>query len=168
MANRTACAVATLAALMTALSVPGNAAGTIVRARFSFDALATCTQPAVQNFAVHAKGSGTLSTDRTATLDMSSNIEGRESYTAKLGGRPAEAVGGSASLRVLSRHTLRAVREYPNNSIIATMTVVGNSCTLRIENRMKPGKRQYTFYGQGGTVAYCSQPRITRTQCTPY
>ncbi len=167
MTIQAAYAVATLAALTMTLPVSGNAAGTLVRARFSFDAVATCTQPAVQNFPVHAEGSGTLSTDRTATLDMSSNIQGTESYTAKLGGRPTEALGGSASLRVVSRHTLRAVREYPNNSIIATMTVIGNSCTLRIENRLKRGKRQYTFYGQGG-VAYCSQPRITHTQCTPY
>jgi hypothetical protein len=149
------------------MPVSVNAAGTVVRARFSFDALATCTKPAVQNFQVHAEGSGTLSTDRTATLDMSSNIQGRETYTAKLGGRPSEALGGSASLRVVSRHTLRAVREYPNNLIIATMTVVGNSCRLSIENRLKPGKREYTFLGNGG-VAICSKPRLTHAECAPY
>jgi len=150
------------------LPVAGNAAGIVVRARFSFDALATCTKPAVQNFAVHAEGSGTLSTDRTATLDMSSNIQGKESYTAKLGGRPTEAVGGSASLRVVSQHTLRATREYPNNLIIATMTVIGNSCRLNIENRLKPGRREYTFYGNGGLVAICSRPRLTHAECAPY
>src|SRR5215470_5145692 len=105
-------ALAALAGLILMLPAAGNAAGTVVRARFSFDALATCTKPAVQNYPVHAEGSGTLSTDRTATLDMSSNIQGKETYTARLGGRPTEAVGGSASLRVVSRHTLRAVREY--------------------------------------------------------
>jgi hypothetical protein len=167
MAIRTARVLAALAGLILTLPVSGNAAGTVVRARFSFDALADCTSPAVKNFAVHAEGSGTLSTDRTATLDMSSNIEGRETYTAKLGGRPTEALGGSASLRVVSRHTLRAVREYPNNLIIATMTVIGNTCSLRIENRLKPGKREYTFNGNGG-IAICSRPRVTHTECAPY
>jgi hypothetical protein len=68
---------------------------------------------------------------------------------------------------VVSRHTLRAVRDYPNNSIIVYMTIIGNSCTLKIENRLKPGKRQYTFYGNIG-VAYCSKPTITHAECTPY
>jgi hypothetical protein len=167
MAIRLVRALAVLAGLITTLPVAGNAAGTVIRARFSFDALATCSSPAVQNFAVHAEGSGTLSTDRTATLDMSSNIQGRETYSAKLGGRPAEALGGSASLRVVNRHTLRAVREYPNNMIIATMTVIGNSCRLNIENRLKPGKREYTFNGNGG-VAICSKPRMTHAECAPY
>jgi len=167
MAIRPIRALAAAVALLALLPGPSEAAQTTIRARFSFDALATCTSPAVQNFAVHAEGSGTLSTDRTATLDMSSNIQGRESYTAKLGGRPAEAPGGSASLRVVNRHTLRAVREYPNNVIIATMTVIGNSCRLNIENRLKPGKREFTFYGNGG-VAICSKPRMTHAECAPY
>lgn len=166
MAIQAAHALAALTGLVLILPACGNAAS-VVRARFAFDALATCTRPAVQNFPVHAEGSGTLSTDRTATLDMSSNIEGRETYTARLGGRPTQALGGSASLRVVGRHTLRAVREYPNNQIIATMTVIGNSCRLKIENRLKPGKREYTFYGNGG-VAVCARPRMTHAECAPY
>ncbi len=98
---------------------------------------------------------------------MKSNIQSRETYTAKLGAKPTEALGGSASLRVVSQHTLRAVREYPNNLIIVTMTVVGKSCTMRIDNRLKPGKREYTFLGNGG-VALCSKPRMTHAECTAY
>ena len=168
MATYSARALAALAILIMTLPVSGNAAGTVVRARFSFDALATCTQPAVQNYPVHAEGSGTLSTDRTATLDMSSNIQGKETYTAKLGARPAEALGGSASLRVVNQHTLRAVREYPNNLIIATMTVIGNSCSMKVVNVLKPGKREYTFYTGSGGFAYCSAPQITRTECSSF
>jgi hypothetical protein len=121
----------------------------------------------VQDFPVHAEGTATLSADRTATLDMASNIEGRSQYSATLGGKRKEAPGGSTSLRVAGRHTLRAVREYPNNSLIVYMTVIGNSCAMRIENRLKPGKRQYTFYGKLG-VAYCSKPRIVHTECAAF
>jgi hypothetical protein len=155
--------------IMTAVlsgSVPAQAAGPVVRGRFSFDAVATCQQPAVQNFAVHADGTGVLSTDRTATLDMETNVEGRIQYEAKLGAKK-EAPGGSTSLRIAGRHTLKAIRDYPNNRIIVYMTIIGNSCAMRIENKLKPGKRQYTFYGQMG-VAYCSRPRVTHTECTPY
>jgi hypothetical protein len=167
MAIRLSAILAIIAASMTLLPASSDAAGITVRARFSFDAVATCQQPAVANFPVHAEGTGTLSTDRTATLDMNSNVEGQQSYSAKLGGRPTEAPGGSASLNVVSRHTLRAVREYPNNLIIVYMTVVGKFCSLKIENRLKPGRRQYTFTGNMG-VALCSKPRVTHAECAPY
>jgi hypothetical protein len=157
----------TLAVLVSLMPTKSEAAGVTVRAKFSFDALADCQQPSVRDFPVHAEGSGTLSTDRTATLDMDSNVEGRVQYTAKLGAKPTEALGGSASLRVAGRHTLKAVREYPNNYIIVYMTVRGNSCALRIENRLKPGKRQYAFQGNIGT-ALCAKPRVVRAECTPY
>jgi hypothetical protein len=164
---KSACILITLAVLVLLMPDRSEAAGVTVRAKFSFDALADCEQPSVRDFPVHAEGTGTLSTDRTATLDMESNVEGRMQYTARLGGKPTEAIGGSASLRVAGRHTLKAVREYPNNYIIVYMTVIGRSCTLRIENRLKPGKRQYAFQGNIGT-ALCSKPRIVRSECTPY
>ena len=167
MSIRSANAAAVLAALISTLSVSADAAGTMIRGRFNFDALATCQQPAITNFPVHAEGTAQLSVDRTATLDMDSNVQGREHYSATLGGKPTEAAGGSASLRVVSKHTLKAVRDYPNNQIIVYLTVIGSSCTLKIENRLKPGKRQYTFYGNIG-VAYCSKPQITHAECTPF
>ncbi len=159
--------LAALTGLMLTIPASSEAARVVARARFSFDALANCEKLAVQDFAVHAEGTGTLSADRSATLDMDSNIEGRTRYNATLGAKPKELPGGSASLRVAGRHTLRAIRDYPNNSIVVYMTVIGNSCAMKIENRLKPGKRQYTFYGKLG-VAYCSRPRIVHTECTPY
>jgi hypothetical protein len=160
--------LAAAVALMALLPVASEAAaGTTIRARFSFDGLATCQQPAVTNFPVHVEGTGALSTDRTATLSLNSTVGGQESYSAKLGGRPSDAPGGSASLRVVSRHTLQGVRDYPNNQIIVYMTVVGNSCSVRVEHRLKPGRRQYTFTGNMG-VALCSKPRVTHAECAPY
>src|SRR5882724_7875401 len=88
-----------------AMPVSGEAAGQQVQAKFSFDGLATCQQPAVSNFPIHGEGTGVLSTDRTATLDMNSTVEGRVQYQAKLGGAPMEAPQGSASLRVVGRNT---------------------------------------------------------------
>lgn len=159
--------LAAMAASLALLPIPGADAATMIRAKFVFDGLATCVQPALQNFPVHVEGTGELSTDRTATLSLDSSIGGRENYAGKLGGKPSEAPGGSASVRVVSRHTLQAVREYPNNRVLVYMTVIGNSCALRVENRLKPGKRQYTFTGNMG-VALCAKPRIVHTECTPY
>jgi hypothetical protein len=167
MKNRTAYLIAALAASTLMIPISSEAAGTSLRAKFSFDGLATCQQPAITNFPIHGEGTGELSTDRTAKLDMNSNVEGQVRLNAKLGGKPMEAPGGSASLRVSGRHTLRAVRDYPNNTIIINMTVVGNSCAMTLENRLKPGKRQYTFYNGSG-LSYCSKPQITRTSCESY
>ena len=93
--------VAALAALITLLPASCEAAGSTLRARFSFDGIANCTQPALTNFPVHVDGSGELSTDRTATLTLSSAIGGQENYSGKLGGKPSEAPGGSAAVRYM-------------------------------------------------------------------
>ena len=80
--------IAALTGLMALVPAASEAAGTTIRAKFSFDGIATCTQPALTNFPVHVDGTGELSTDRTATLTLSSVVGGQENYTAKLGGRP--------------------------------------------------------------------------------
>jgi hypothetical protein len=149
------------------LSLPqsADAAGSEIRAKFSFDGLATC--PPISNFPIHGEGTGTLSTDRSASLDMNSTVEGRVQYSAKLGGKPTEAPAGSASLHVIGRHTLRAVRDYPNNQVIITMTINGSACSMKIDQRLKPGKSQYTFYNGSG-VSYCSRPTFTRMECSGY
>jgi hypothetical protein len=104
-----------MAAAILSIPVCAEAAGASVKARFSFDGLATCQNPQVTNFPIHGEGEGVLSTDRSASLDMNSTVEGRVQYQAKLGGAPMPAPEGSASIRVVGRNTLRAVRDYPNN-----------------------------------------------------
>jgi hypothetical protein len=160
-------AVAALAVLMPMIPVSGEAAGKVIRGKFSFDGVANCENPPIQNFPVHAEGTAVLSTDRNATLDMESNVEGRVQLSAKLGDKPTEAPGGSASLHVAGKHTLRAIRDYPNNYVVVNLTVIGNSCSMKVENRLKPGKRRYTFHTAVG-LAYCSKPQIIRAECTPY
>lgn len=135
-----------------------------VQAKFSYDAIANCAKPNLRNYPIHGEGTGRLSTDRNASLDFRSNVSGRETYNVKLGGAAAAAPAGSASLRVLSRKSLRAVRDYPNNIMIVDLRVVGTSCTIKIENRLKPGKSQYTFTTSFG-LAYCDKPQIIKTSC---
>jgi hypothetical protein len=136
-----------------------------LRARFSYDGIANCQRPNIRNYPIHGEGTGKLSTDRNASLDIRSNVSGWETYNVKLGAPASVAREGSASLRVLSRKSLRAVRDYPNNVVVVDLRVAGTSCTIKIENRLKPGKRQYTFTTPMG-LAYCDKPRITKTSCT--
>jgi hypothetical protein len=136
-------------------------------AHVAVDSLADCQQPFLRNFPVHFEGTATLSASGLASMDSSSTVEGHTISRATLGGRPMSAPGGSTALRVTGRHGLRATREYPNNYIVADLKVVGNSCSIKVEHRLKPGMRQYTFLTAGGGWAYCDKPRIVRTTCTP-
>ena len=162
---RFAFTISTLAISMLAMPASGDAAG--LRGRFSVDGIANCQNPPISNFPLRAEGTAELSADRNASLQMSSNVEGQVNLNARLGGRPQEAPGGSASLHVAGRHTLKAVRDYPNNQMIVFLTIIGNSCTMKVENRLKPGKRQYTFTTTMG-LAYCSKPIVTRAECQPF
>jgi len=156
------------ASAISLLPISSEAAGSAVRGRFSYDGIANCQQPPVRNFPIHAEGTAVLSTDRTAKLDMTSNTGGQSRLKATLGGKPTAAPGGSTRLNVVGNHTLRAVREYPNNVAIVTMTIRGSSCTMTIDNRLKPGKRVYTFVSGSGSISYCSRPQITRTECVSF
>jgi len=161
--------IAVAAALaISLLPISSEAAGSAVRGRFSYDGIANCQQPAISNFPIHAEGTAVLSTDRTAKLDMTSNTGGQSRLRATLGGKPTEAPGGSTSLNVVGTHTLRAVRDYPNNIAVVTMTIRGSSCRMTLDNRLKPGKRVYTFVSSSGSVSYCARPQITRTECVTY
>jgi hypothetical protein len=159
--------VVALTASMLAMPVSSEAANPLIRGRFSYDGIANCQRPPVQNFRFHGEGTAELSTDRTASLDVNSSVSGNTSLNAVLG-RRTEAPGGSTTLNVLGRHTLRAVRDYPNNVTIVTMSIRGNDCRMTIEDRLKPGKRMYTFYSGSGAISYCAHPQITRTRCNAY
>jgi hypothetical protein len=149
------------------LSPLAGALAQTIRAHFSYDGVVDCHQPSVKDFPVHYEATGTLSTDRSAKLDVSSNVEGFSSYRTKLGERHTEVPGGWASLRVTGRSGLRTVREYPNNYLIATLGFnrKTGTCTITVDNRLKPGKREYTFFSAGGGVSYCNKPRTVRTSC---
>lgn len=164
----TICTSAAIFVAIPAIPVSVEAAGATIRGRFSYDGIANCQQPAIRNFPIHAEGTAVLSTDRKASLDMTTNTGGHSRLKATLGGKPVEAPGGSTSLNVIGSHTLRAVRDYPNNVAIVTMTIRGSSCTMTLDNRLKPGKKVYTFVSGSGSVSYCARPQITRTECVSF
>jgi hypothetical protein len=164
---KSACAIMAFAAVASMASASSDAASPVIRGRFNYDGVANCQQPPVKNFHFHAEGTAVLSADRTANLDVTSSTSGRTNLNAVLG-RKTEAPGGSTTLNVVGRHTLRAVRDYPNNITVVVMSIRGNDCKMTIEDRLNPGKRQYTFYSGSGDISYCSHPQITRTECSAY
>jgi hypothetical protein len=139
----------------------------VLRMNFSFDGVVDCARPiAVKNFALHGEGAAVLYSDRRATLDYTqrgiSTTQVR--FDAKLGGAPSPAPGGTASLRVVSRNQLRAVWSLPNNDLILSVSVAGNSCRAGIDARLKGGAREFSIY-DSGVLAYRGRPRIVRISC---
>jgi hypothetical protein len=136
--------IAPLVAFALAMPLSSQAAEPQFRAKFSYDAIASCENPHIRNFPVHGEGTGVLSADRNATLEMGSNIERKVRYQATLGVAPTAAPAGSTAVRVVGR-TLRLVGDYPNNIVVLNIVVRGNSCVMTVENKLKSGKRIYTF-----------------------
>jgi hypothetical protein len=136
------------------------------RAQFAVDAVATCQKPAIKELPLHVEGTGVLKADGSARLDVDGGVAGKHTYRTKLG-QTAAAAGGSASLRVTGRSTLRATRDYPNHQMITDLQVSGKECTISVRNVLKPGKSQYLFTSGGGT-ATCDKPRIVRTACQAF
>jgi hypothetical protein len=158
---------AALCAGLMLLPASAFAAGSTMRAKFVYDGVADCQIPPIANLPIHAEGTGTLTLDRHASLDVDSTVAGAEHYETRLGGRATEAEAGSASLRVLGKHHIQAIRSYPNNILVADINVVGRGCTLTVENHLKPGKQQYTFTTRFGGLAYCGRPRVISASCEP-
>ena len=134
---------------------------------FSFDGVVNCTRPlAVQNFSLHGEGRATLYSDKRATLDYTQRglSSTQVNFDAKLGGAPSPAPGGTASLRVVNRNTLRAVWSLPNNDLILNVSVSRNSCVAKIDARLKGGAREYSLY-DSGILVYCGRPRIMNVAC---
>ncbi|MGX7744841.1 hypothetical protein [Rhodopseudomonas parapalustris] len=133
-------------------------------AKFVVDGIANCSRPYIRNYPIHIEGSGTLRPDRTADLAVTGNVE-NTNYAVKLGRHRTEVDGGSASLRVAGRRSLRAIREYPNNLMMIDLKVVGGGCQIKVAHRLKPGKRDYTFMTSFG-LAICEKPQITSATCS--
>ena len=112
------------------------------------------------------EGTGILKADGSARVDVDGGSLGRTRYATRLG-QTSAAPGGSASLRVTGRSSLRAIREYPNHQMIIDLLVSGKECTITVRYVLKPGKRDYAFVSGGGTAS-CEKPKIVRTACQAF
>jgi hypothetical protein len=136
------------------------------RAQFAVDVIATCQKPAIKDLPVHIEGTGILSAGGAARLDVDGGPLGRTRTKGQLG-QTASAPGGSTSLNVTGKSSLRATRDYPNHQMIIDLQASGTECAITVRNVLKPGKREYIFTTDGGT-AYCEKPRIVRTACQAF
>lgn len=138
-----------------------------VNFQIGFSGTVDCHSPiAMQNIPISGSGTGTLNADGSATADLTETafvLSNTIHFEGKLG-RPTAAPGGTAQVRVAGQHSLLLIWNLPNNQLITTISVAGQSCSAGFQARLKPGKSEYTLF-DGSIYHYCGQPRVSGASC---
>ena len=149
------------------MSAHANAQSAGLTANVSYTGTIDCDQPKqLRNFPISGEGVARMFPDKRASLEMSSRgiTTSRTKFEATLGGKPAAAPGGSASLRVMSSSQLRLVWDLPNNSVVVNVRMAQGACQLTVDYRLRSGALKYTMYN-GGAFYFCDKPKITSMTC---
>jgi hypothetical protein len=106
------------------------------------------------------------------TLHTNGSIEERHSWggeTDNHGARLGRAINAIASWHVRSSNIIERFQSFPNNTRSWQVSVDGASCKLSVVDKLRPGKREYTFPTPGThplVYHYFENYRVTRTFCT--
>jgi hypothetical protein len=158
----------TFALLAMAAGGSASAQQTGLTASISYSGTVDCDQPRrIRNFPISGQGTATIFQDRRASMDLTikGTTSNRLRFDATLGGRPASAPGGMATLRVVSSNQLRMTWDLPNNLLIVDLRVSPGACTMTVDNKLKGGALKYSMF-DGGAFYFCDRPKITNHTCT--
>ncbi len=156
-------------ARVLALTVAGGLTGALISteamaaAHFSFKFTGTmsCMSPIpIANAPISGGGSGIINDDNSVSADVTQSLlvfSTSLHFDSKISPGVTAVPGGTAQVRVAGRQSLRFIWNLPNNTLLVTIGVHGNSCTASFQANLLPGKTQYTFF-DGGTYHYCGPP----------
>jgi len=109
-----------------------------------------------------------MNADKTASADLAITgvlFTSKVHFDARLGGGAQPAPGGTSRLRVVAKNRLQAVWDLPNNQLILDIAATGrSSCSVRLNIKLKPGKREYTMF-DGAITYYCSKQQLLSSSC---
>jgi hypothetical protein len=161
--------VAAIVAVVFVSDAPAAVPG--IRFRVDFDLMMNCDQPIqVRNFIVRGSGAGVLNLDKSASADIRLNaglFPKTIHFEGGLGRGSTVAPGGASQVSVVGRNRLRIIWDLPNNQLIGTITVVGQSCSANLGSKLKPGRTQHTFF-DGSQFYFCGRPALVRSACAVY
>jgi hypothetical protein len=139
-----------------------------VNFHFHFDGTMSCMQPVpVSNAPISGDGAGVLNPDGTVTAEITQGLlvfKTALRFDSKLGSGVTSVPGGTGQVRVVGRQSLRFFWNLPNNSLVVTVNVRGQSCSASFQTNLLPGKTQYTFF-DGSMYHYCGRPVMTSSSC---
>lgn len=141
---------------------------------FTFDCAGPPTAFPVANWPGALHGVLDLNPDRSYAMELSFSSFGSPGWTlrwqGRLGGAPMLTRGGSGELRVGGPRRLRAIFHEPNNDIVWEVDADANSCQVTIDNRLRPGRSDYTLYNgeprDEVRFTHCSAVHTVSASCT--
>jgi hypothetical protein len=135
---------------------------------FHFAGNMSCMQPVpVSNAPISGDGAGVLNPDGSVTAEITQGLlvfTTSLRFDSKLGSGVTSVPGGTGQVRVVGRQSLRFFWNLPNNSLVVTVNVRGQSCSASFQANLLPGKSQYTFF-DGSMYHYCGRPVMTSSSC---
>ena len=154
-------------ALGLAFSTAASAQTGSVKFQIGFSGHVDCYRPIqISNVPISVSGTGTLETNGNASADITETafiLSTQIHFEGRLG-RPTPAPGGTAQVRVAGKHRLLLIWNLPNNQMVVTVDVHGQSCSASFATRLKPGKTEYTLF-DGNIYHYCGRPVPQRSSC---
>jgi hypothetical protein len=154
-------------ALGLAFSTAASAQTGSVKFQIGFSGHVDCYRPIqISNVPISGSGTGTINTDGTGSADITETafiLSTQIHFEGRLG-RPTPAPGGTAVTRVAGKHRLSLVWNLPNNQLVVTVDVHGQSCSASFAARLNPGKTEYTLF-DGNIYHYCGRPVPETSSC---
>jgi len=135
---------------------------------FRFSGNMSCMRPVpVSNAPISGSGTGTINPDGSVTAEVSQTLlvfSTSLRFDSKLGPRVTPVPGGTGQVRVAGKQSLKFIWNLPNNTLIVTVNVRGQSCTAAFQANLHGGKSEYTFF-DGSGYHYCGRPVMTSSTC---
>jgi hypothetical protein len=154
--------------LAVGLVFPTGAMAQALNFHFHFEGSMSCMQPVpVSNAPVSGDGAGVLNPDGSVNAEITQGLlvfKTAVRFDSKLGPGLTSVPGGTGQVRVVGRQSLRFIWNLPNNSLVVTVAMRGQSCAASFQANLFPGKSQYTFF-DGSMYHYCGRPVMTSSSC---
>ena len=135
---------------------------------FHFAGNMSCMSPVpVADAPISGDGRGTLNPDGSVSAEITQSLlvfSTSLHFDSKLSSGVTTVPGGTGQVRVAGRQSLRFFWNLPNNTLIVTVNVRGQSCTANFQANLLPGKSQYSLF-DGSMYHYCQRPVMTSSTC---
>lgn len=128
----------------------------------------SCLAPVpVSNAPISGAGAGVLNPDGSVSAEITQSLlmfSTTLHFDSRLSSGLTQVPGGTGQVRVVGRQSLKFLWNLPNNSLVVTVNVHGQSCTASFAANLFPGKSQYTFF-DGSGYHYCERPNFVSSTC---
>lgn len=157
----------TAASLVLGLAFSTAAMAQALNFSFKFTGNMSCMSPFPVSGAISGSGNGVMNQDGSVTADVTQSLlifSTTVRFDSRLGSGLTSAPGGTAQVRVSGRQSLRFIWNLPNNVLLVTVNVRGQSCTASFQANLRPGMTQYSFF-DGSIYHYCGKPVMNTSSC---